>query len=91
MLSLRVHVKSGSCTSGVWSRTPNPVPPVVIIRSTWPLLAQVVTHSCIKGTSSETIRCSEQDSPDVPSSSMILGPDLSLVESDDAVSLTRYN
>lgn len=75
-------------TSGVRSRTPKPVPPVVITTSTVPRSHQVFTVSRIFRSSSGTMTGGSLAIPFSLSISLMVGPDLSAVASCDAVSLT---
>lgn len=76
-------------TSGVLSRTPNPVPPVEIIQSTAFSLHQFLTVSLIRCSSSGRITEHTQSCPRCRTISWIVGPDLSAAVSTDAVSLTE--
>lgn len=80
---------TASLTSGVTSRVPNPVPPVVIIQSIFPASVQALIDACIRGISSGTITGARHENPLRASTiSLIVGPDRSDVPSAEALSLT---
>ena len=86
-LLLRTYARP-TYTSGVLSRRPKPVPPVVMIQSTTPSSVHVFTTSCICDSSSGKITCWTHCIWFCFRISRIAGPDLSAEASVDAVSLT---